>query len=170
MPRLPVVLMSTVPQSVGVWLAMQAGREPGDASLRCGAHALVKAVPLALLGDRRDIGSSSEEHRLYVYDFAEGGIGLAEKAYHVLETLLSDALTLLRDFPCSEGCPSCMHLPGCPKGNGSLDKLGGRALLEGRSAGGARASSGLLLEGFPRDRSCGEARPQRPRMQLRDIA
>jgi hypothetical protein len=74
-----------------------------------------------------------------VYDFAEGGTGLVEKAYHVLERLLAEAATLLRDCPCGEGCPSCMHLSGCPRANAALDKVGGLALLEGRSVRGARA-------------------------------
>jgi len=37
-----------------------------------------------------------------------------------------------------------MHLPGCPQGNGALDKVGGLALLEGRGVGGARVASRLL--------------------------
>ena len=88
-----------------------------------------------------------------VYDFAEGGIGLAEKAYHVLETLLERAATLLRDCPCSDGCPSCMHLPGCAEGNSTLDKVGGLALLEGRAVGGARAAERLLRRRRGRERA-----------------
>jgi hypothetical protein len=95
------------------------------------------------LCDRRDIGSSNDERRIYLYDFAEGGIGLVEKAFHVLETLIERAATLLRECPCSEGCPSCMHLAGCPQGNGTLDKAGGLALLEGRGVGGARVADRL---------------------------
>jgi hypothetical protein len=101
-------------------------------------------VPLGLLCDRRDFGSSSEGGRLYLYDFAEGGIGLAEKAYHVLEQLLGSALALLRGCPCSDGCPSCMQIPGCPRGNNGLDKIGGAALLEGHSVGGARVTHTVL--------------------------
>jgi hypothetical protein len=37
-----------------------------------------------------------------------------------------------------------MQLPGCPQGNGSLDKVGGLALLEGRGVGGARVAERLL--------------------------
>ena len=88
--------------------------------------------------------ANDSNHGIYLYDFAEGGIGLAEKAYHLLETLLERAATLVRDCPCTDGCPSCMHLPGCPQGNGSLDKVGGLALLEGRGVGGARVASRLL--------------------------
>jgi hypothetical protein len=63
-----------------------------------------------------------------------------------------------------------MHLPGCPKGNGSLDKIGGLALLEGRSVGGARAASRLLRAPSSSERSGVEARPPGRRRRLREIA
>lgn len=127
----------------------QKAMEPDAASLHAAEHALVNALPLALLCDRRDVGSSSEQRRVYIYDFAEGGIGLSEKAFHLLEGLISSAATLLRECPCSEGCPSCMHLPGCPRGNGALDKVGGLALLEGHAVGGARATHALTSSDRP---------------------
>jgi DEAD/DEAH box helicase domain-containing protein len=133
--------LASVLDTVGLWVDVPAGLEPDLPSLHAVEHALVNALPLGLLCDRRDIGSTSDEQRLYVYDFAEGGIGLAEKAFQVLERLLAEAATLLRECPCSDGCPSCMQLPGCPRGNAGLDKVGGLALLEGRSVGGARAVS-----------------------------
>src|SRR5204862_3803793 len=119
-----------------------------------------------LLCDRRDFGAWSTEQRVYVYDFAEGGIGLCDKAYVVLESLLASAATLLRDCPCSEGCPSCMHVPGCPRGNGALDKVGGLALLEGRGVGGARVASRLLRGPAPSTAAGASAR----RGRLRAIA
>ena len=136
--------IDSVLDTIGVWVDVPVELEPDQASLHALEHGLVNALPLVLLCDRRDIGSSSDERRLYVYDFAEGGIGLAEKAYHVLETLLDRAAILLRDCPCSEGCPSCMQLPGCSQGNSALDKVGGLALLEGRSVDGARATDRVL--------------------------
>jgi DEAD/DEAH box helicase domain-containing protein len=136
--------LSTVLDTVGLWLDVPESLEPDSASLHAFEHALVNAVPLALLCDRHDIGSTSDERRLYLYDFADGGIGLAEKAYLVLEQLVSNALAVLRECPCSEGCPSCMQLPGCARANAALDKLGGVALLEGRSVGAARATRAVL--------------------------
>lgn len=136
--------LTTVLETVGLWLDMPDALEPDTPSLHAVEHALVNALPLGLLCDRHDIGSTSDERRLYVYDFAEGGIGLAEKAYVVLEQLMRDALALLRDCPCTEGCPSCMQLPGCSRANASLDKVGAAALLEGRSVGGARAARAML--------------------------
>ena len=157
--------MDSVLDTVGLWLDVPEGLEPDQASLHAMEHGLVNAVPLALLCDRRDIGSSSEERRVYLYDFAEGGIGLVEKAFHVLETLLERAATLLRDCPCADGCPSCMHLPGCPQGNGALDKVGGLALLEGRGVGGARVAERLLRGPTTRTAASGGASARRGRLR-----
>src|SRR5205085_395599 len=95
---------------------------------------------------RPPIGEAGElgQHRVYVYDFVEGGIGLAEKGFHLLENLLERAASLLRDCPCTDGCPNCVHLAGCASANSDLDKLGGLALLEGRSVPRARAAARLL--------------------------
>jgi DEAD/DEAH box helicase domain-containing protein len=160
--------LESVLETVGLWVDVPVGLEPDLESLHAVEHALVNALPLGLLCDRRDIGSTSDERRLYVYDFAEGGTGLAEKAYHVLERLLSEAATLLRDCPCSEGCPSCMQLPGCPRANAGLDKVGGLALLEGRSVDGARAVARVASVAADRDRQAAVASGRQRR--LRSIA
>ena len=159
--------LESVLDTIGLWLDLPENLEADEPSLHALEHALVNAVPLALLCDRRDIGSSSSANRLYVYDFAEGGIGLAEKAYHVLETLLARAATLLRECPCTEGCPSCMHLPGCPQGNNSLDKVGGMALLEGHGVGGARVVERVLRRGGS---TSPDDRPVARRRRLRAVA
>jgi DEAD/DEAH box helicase domain-containing protein len=156
--------LESILDTIGVWVDVPLSLEPDAASLHALEHGLVNALPLALLCDRRDIGSSNDEHRLYVHDFAEGGIGLAEKAFHVLETLLERAAALLRECPCTEGCPSCMHLPGCPQGNGSLDKVGGLALLEGRGVGGARVANRWL-----RPAQQGSARGANPQLRGRHL-
>jgi DEAD/DEAH box helicase domain-containing protein len=158
--------LTTVLETVGLWLDVPSSLEPDEDSLHAMEHALVNALPLGLLCDRRDFGSTSDAARLYVYDFAEGGIGLAEKAYHVLEQLLASALSLLRGCPCSDGCPSCMQIPGCPRGNNGLDKVGGAALLEGRSVGGARVAQSVLGSGHAVASGGGSSR----RSRLRRIA
>jgi DEAD/DEAH box helicase domain-containing protein len=160
--------LTTTLDTVGLWVDVPNALEPDAASLHAVEHALVNALPLALLCDRRDFASTSEEQRLYVYDFAEGGIGLSEKAYLVLETLLGSAATLLRECPCTEGCPSCMHVPGCPRGNGALDKVGGLALLEGRNVGGARVASRVLRPSRPGQET--DASTPARRRRLRSIA
>jgi ATP-dependent helicase YprA (DUF1998 family) len=141
--------LESVLDTVGVWLDVPGELDPDPPAVHAVEHALVNALPLVLLCDRRDVGSSSEARRISVFDFAEGGIGLADKAFHLLETLLDRAASLVRDCPCTEGCPNCLHLAGCADSNRQLDKSGGLALLEGRSVSAARAAERLLQPEAP---------------------
>jgi DEAD/DEAH box helicase domain-containing protein len=43
-----------------------------------------------------------------IYDHAPGGLGLSAKLYDLHDSLLRGALELVRDCPCSEGCPACV--------------------------------------------------------------
>ncbi len=92
-------------------------------------HAIIALMPLHVMCDRWDIGGLSSpsfgdsgEPVIFVYDAYEGGIGLAEKAYEVLSELLKSAHELVRDCPCEDGCPSCIHSPKCGNDNQPLDK------------------------------------------------
>jgi ATP-dependent helicase YprA (DUF1998 family) len=159
--------LESVLDTVGVWFDIPAELEADREALHAFEHAVVNALPLVVLCDRRDVGSLSALNRVYVYDFAEGGIGLADKAYHLTETLLDRARSLLRGCPCSEGCPNCMHLAGCADANAHLDKVGGLALLEGRGVGAARAADRLLRP--PARPSASRSFTER-RSRLREIA
>jgi DEAD/DEAH box helicase domain-containing protein len=159
--------LETVLETVGLWLDVPPELDPDPDAVHSLEHALVNAWPLALLCDRRDVSSTSAGPRVYVFDFAEGGIGLADKAFHLLETLFERATALVRDCPCAEGCPNCLHLAGCAEGNRHLDKSSGLALLEGRSALAARALQRL---GEPSARPRPAATPEERRRRLRDIA
>ncbi|MCZ2152715.1 MAG: DUF1998 domain-containing protein, partial [Bryobacterales bacterium] len=48
------------------------------------------------------------EPNLYLYDAYPGGIGLSEPLYRASNTLISNALDLMRSCGCKEGCPSCV--------------------------------------------------------------
>jgi hypothetical protein len=63
-----------------------------------------------------------------------------------------------------------MHLPGCPQGNGVLDKVGGLALLEGRGVGGARVAERLLRGTPERPETSARGDPSARRGRLRAIA
>lgn len=130
-------LRSTL-ETVGVWLDLPEALGAEDDALHALEHALMNALPIVLLADRRDVGSGSDGAanpggRVYLFDSYEGGIGLAEKAYALLDTIVGSAAELIRTCRCASGCPSCVHLPGCSRGNDGLDKAGGLALLSGRS-------------------------------------
>ena len=109
-----------------------AGLEPDLESLHAFEHALVNALPLGLLCDRRDIGSQSDERRLYVYDFAEGGIGLAEKAFHVLERAAERGGGVAARVSVQRGVSELHAAAGLPAGQ--------RRAGQGRRAGAARGA------------------------------
>jgi DEAD/DEAH box helicase domain-containing protein len=92
-------------------------------------HALQAVVPLTCGCERMDVGShfswlypSLGRSAIFVYDTSPGGTGISKGAYEELETLLQMACVLVRECPCAEGCPSCLHSPQCPVRNEGLDK------------------------------------------------
>ena len=110
-------------------------------------HAIIALMPLHVLCDRWDIGGMSSpafgadgEPVVFVYDGHEGGIGLAEKAYAILSPLLISAYEMVRDCPCDDGCPSCIHSPKCGNDNQPLDK-GATTRILGRISGEIPACS-----------------------------
>ena len=54
---------------------------------------------------------------LFIYDRYPGGLGFAEKGYHMMEKLLSESRKLVEECTCRDGCPSCV---GQPSAVGSL--------------------------------------------------
>lgn len=94
-------------------------------------HAALSLFPLFVLCDRNDVGgickplhAQVQKGAIFLYDGHSGGVGLSERAYDVIEELLTKTLELIADCPCEEGCPSCIHSPKCGAGNKPLDKLG----------------------------------------------
>ena len=101
-------------------------------------HAMISLFPLFALCDRSDVGGISTTFHpqvgrpaVFIYDGYPEGIGLAERCYRVVDELLADTLALLRDCPCENGCPSCIHSPKCGSGNKPLDKAAAILTLEG---------------------------------------
>ncbi|MHC4597594.1 MAG: DEAD/DEAH box helicase [Planctomycetota bacterium] len=107
-------------------------------------HAMIAVFPLFALCDRDDIGGISTTLHpqvrgpaIFLYDGAPGGVGLCERAFEVMETLLERTRRTVEECPCEEGCPSCIHSPRCGSGNRPLDKTACVRVL------------GLLLESTP---------------------
>ncbi|KQC04521.1 MAG: hypothetical protein APR53_10115 [Methanoculleus sp. SDB] len=99
-------------------------------------HELIAMMPVHVLCDRRDIGGFSTPWHpdtaaatILIYDGYEGGIGLAEKAYSLFPSLAGTARDVVRDCPCTSGCPSCIHSPKCGNDNRPLDKAGAERIL-----------------------------------------
>ncbi len=108
-----------------------------DGALHACEHASIGVLPLFALCDRNDIGGVSTPHdidtgvpQVYVYDAYPGGVGIAEMGFSMVGGLWRATLTLVRECPCADGCPSCIQSPKCGNNNEPLDKQGAVDMLE----------------------------------------
>ena len=97
----------------GLWRSL--GRETLEAGLQGMAHSLRHVASLRLMCDPRDLGSVAEVRSITtrlptvtVYEVYPGGVGFAARMYGLHHALLDDAAALVRDCPCTAGCPSCI--------------------------------------------------------------
>jgi DEAD/DEAH box helicase domain-containing protein len=79
------------------------------------AHALKHIAPLFVMCDSQDIhvvpqmkAAHNEKPTIFFYDRYPGGVGLSEKIYEGIETILFEAKSMIADCPCESGCPSCI--------------------------------------------------------------
>jgi len=100
-------------------------------------HAAIALFPLFAICDRNDIGGISYPRHpqvgksaIFLYDGYPGGIGLTRRGYEMIEELLGRTLLAIKECPCEEGCPSCIHSPKCGNGNKPLDKRAAVLILE----------------------------------------
>lgn len=105
-------------------------------SIHAVEHASIGILPLHVLCDRMDVGGVSHASHpdtgaptVCIHDAIPGGVGIAEKAYSLLEEILRAALRTIEECPCSEGCPSCIQSPKCGNNNQPLDKAGAGMVL-----------------------------------------
>ena len=101
-------------------------------------HAAIGILPLFALCDRNDIGGVSTplhpdtgRAQIFIYDAYPGGIGIAEKGFEMIAALWRATLKVIKECPCSDGCPSCIQSPKCGNNNQPLDKKAAEILLEG---------------------------------------
>ena len=92
-------------------------------------HATINLFPLFVMCDREDVGGISTEMHpqvgagaIFIYDGYPGGIGLAQRAYQVIDRILTASKGLVEDCKCNKGCPSCIQSPKCGSNNRPLDK------------------------------------------------
>ncbi|MCX7823549.1 MAG: DUF1998 domain-containing protein [Syntrophobacterales bacterium] len=100
-------------------------------------HAIISMFPLLILCDRGDIGGIAYplhpevgRSAIFIYDGYEGGIGICEKAFDMIEPLLDKVRQLLESCSCLKGCPSCIHSPRCGSGNKPLDKEAAKKIAQ----------------------------------------
>ena len=79
-------------------------------------------VPLYLMCDARDVGiitdvraEQTDLPTIFFVDRAPAGIGLSEQVMALFDPLLHSATELVRDCPCTAGCPSCIGPGGGPE-------------------------------------------------------
>ena len=113
-----------------------------DGSLHACEHSMISVLPLFALCDRNDIGGVSMTQgpdtgapQVFIHDAYPGGVGIAELGYDSIEQLWRATSRLVRECPCTDGCPGCIQSPKCGNNNEPLDKAGAVALLE--SLGGS---------------------------------
>jgi DEAD/DEAH box helicase domain-containing protein len=92
-------------------------------------HATIGIMPFHVMCDRWDLGGLSTPYHedtnaatIFVYDGFEGGIGLSEKAFSLVQKILGMVEELLRDCKCDVGCPACVYSPKCGNENKPMDK------------------------------------------------
>ncbi len=132
-------------ETVGIWIeipdtvrkAVEAMELHFMGGIHAMEHAAISMFPLFALCDRDDIGGiSTPEHpqvckaAVFIYDGHPGGVGLAHRAFEVIDELLEKTRLLVEKCPCEDGCPSCIHSPKCGSGNKPLDKQACLIVLE----------------------------------------
>ncbi len=110
-------------------LATKAPRAEVIDALRGVANVLHTVACVGLMLDPRDLGRTLESSvegeapvaapRIFLYDHAPGGVGLAARLFTEHRALLARAHALLSACACAEGCPACIgplvsHEPALP--------------------------------------------------------
>jgi DEAD/DEAH box helicase domain-containing protein len=126
----------------GLWYTLpreMAGALPPEVllgALHATEHSQIAVLPLLAMCDRWDIGGlSTNVHgqtglpTIFIYDGYPGGVGIARRGYGEFESLVGDAVRLVGECPCADGCPSCVQSPKCGNLNEPLHKAGALELM-----------------------------------------
>ena len=117
----PVMLPETEMHTTAVWwtlpdsITQKYGKDDLQNGMLGVANLLRIVAPLYLMCSPRDVAVQyqvkcpfTEKPTLILYDNCPGGVGLSEKAFGMLDMLLSHALMLVKGCRCEWGCPSCV--------------------------------------------------------------
>jgi DEAD/DEAH box helicase domain-containing protein len=93
------------------------------------ANVLPDVVSLFAMCDPLDLGTVVDSKNVgvpavFLYDKYPGGLGFAQKAYHMVEDVLAAALDLIHGCHCDDGCPSCVGAPLPPQAQQDPDAMG----------------------------------------------
>lgn len=114
-------------------------------------HTLIGLLPAFVLCERADVGGVSYpvypptgSPLVFIYDGHPGGVGYSHSGADSFTRWLEAARDLLRDCPCSAGCPRCVLSPKCGNGNLYLDKQAALKLAQALLAKDEQEEPGIL--------------------------
>ncbi|RFU65499.1 DEAD/DEAH box helicase [Peribacillus glennii] len=88
------------------------------------SHALHYMIPLFVMCDPNDIhvypqvkAAHNEKPTIFIYDSYPGGIGLSEKVYEKVGTILKETRNMVERCQCESGCPSCIGTDTASQGS-----------------------------------------------------
>ncbi|WP_449620258.1 DEAD/DEAH box helicase [Robertmurraya sp. Marseille-Q9965] len=115
----PISLPEEELHTSSAWISVQGDlTEMTEARMEQGligaAHALRFIAPIFVMSDPQDIhvvpqvkAVHNEKPTIFFYDRYPGGIGLSEKIYEGMETVIKEARAMIQRCQCENGCPSC---------------------------------------------------------------
>ncbi len=112
-----------VPPQEGLNQCRQHGRVPSE-GLKGIANVMGEVLPLFAMCDVMDIGTTVDSSNTgrptaFVYDRHPGGIGFSEKAYEMIEDVITACWMVVSECECEAGCPSCVGAPLPPGDDGN---------------------------------------------------
>ena len=104
-----------IPPREAMQLIRSYGRNPSEAMLAV-ANVMAHVTPLFVMSDPSDVGTVVDSSNtgiptLFIYDVHPGGVGIAQKAYELIEEMLMAANELITSCQCEDGCPACVGAP-----------------------------------------------------------
>lgn len=104
------------------------------------SYVLNQLAPLLIMCDVSDLDAHFDPQSvlvggapvLFLYDKVPAGIGLCDEIYQRHEELMQNALDLVENCACQEGCPSCVGVGGENGSGGKRETLALLTLLNGK--------------------------------------
>jgi DEAD/DEAH box helicase domain-containing protein len=118
----PIHLPEEELHTSSAWISLkkelkEIGQDRLEQGLIGAAHALKHIAPLFVMCDPQDIhvvpqvkAAHNEKPTIFFYDRYPGGIGLSEKIYEGMETVLKETKQMVQNCQCEHGCPSCIGI------------------------------------------------------------
>ncbi|WAA11241.1 DEAD/DEAH box helicase [Fervidibacillus albus] len=116
----PIHLPEQTLHTNAVWISLtkdvsEFGEERLEEGLLGAANVLKTIVPMFVMSAPEDVrvvpqvkSNHNEKPTIYFYDRYPGGVGLSERLYETLETVLAEGKVTIQHCPCERGCPSCI--------------------------------------------------------------